>query len=113
MSTIKEKLEKFLTKHEINYSDSFRIQDIERLICEQKYDIALWELSELIENNTELSKAYELTADIYTINYKNQKRALEYYKASIQCDKENLSAVYKLAKLYFRENKNVLGRNIH
>ncbi len=105
----KEKLEKFLTKHEINYSDSFRIQDIERLICEQKYDIALWELSELIENNTELSKAYELTADIYTINYKNQKRALEYYKASIQCDKENLSAVYKLAKLYFRENKNVLG----
>ena len=105
----KQRLDKFITQNKIDYSTKARITDIERLIKEQKFNSAIYELNNLIENNTEISLCYMLLGDISAKSAKPPKKTASYYKQSLQYNQDNYLASYKLAKLYLKENKNILG----
>ena len=105
----KQKLEKLILKNKLNYSDEARFQDALRLIQEQKYNSAIYELNELINNAYQISKCNELLGDIsLKLSYPSKKTAY-YYKLALQYDKTNTDATYKLAKLYLKEKKNILA----
>ena len=60
----KQKLEKLVIKNKLNYTDEARLHDALRLIQEQKYNSAIYELNELINNAYQISKCNELLGDI-------------------------------------------------
>lgn len=105
----KQKLEKLISKNKENYTDIARLQDIQRLIDEQKYSAATYELNELIEKGFEISKCYELLGDIGIKSQYSSKKIANYYKQAIKEDKDNIDATYKLSKLYLKEKKNLLA----
>ena len=105
----KQKLERYISQNKIDYSTQARIEDVERLIQEQKYNSAIYELNDLIENNIEPSLCYMLLGDISFKSAKNPKKTASYYKQSLQYNPDNYLSSYKLAKLYLKENKNILG----
>lgn len=106
---LKQKLDKFILKNKINYTNSARIVDVQRLIQEQKFKSAIWELNELIENGYELSLCYELLGDISQKSAKAPRVTANYYKDSLKYDNENISSTFKLAKLYLKEKKNIIA----
>lgn len=105
----KQKLEKLISKSKENYTDIARLQDTQRLIDEQKYSAATYELNELIEKGFQTSKCYELLGDIGTKAQYSSKKIANYYKQAIKEDKDNIDATYKLSKLYLKEKKNLLA----
>ncbi|MBR2068550.1 MAG: tetratricopeptide repeat protein [Candidatus Gastranaerophilales bacterium] len=105
----KEKFNKLIISSKIDYSPAARLQDAERMISEQKYNSAIYELNDLIENNTEISKSNELLGDICLKSGKNNSKSAHYYKEALKADETNISATFKLAKLYLREKRNILG----
>ncbi|MBQ7286966.1 MAG: tetratricopeptide repeat protein [Candidatus Gastranaerophilales bacterium] len=105
----KQKLEKTIAKYGINYSYQSRLEDAKRLIEEKKYNSAIYELDELISNNYETSICNELLADISILCNNPSRRAINLYKLALKYDQNNASAVFKLAKLYFREHKTNLA----
>ena len=105
----KQKLEKLIIKNKLNYTDEARLHDALRLIQEQKYNSAIYELNELINNAYQISKCNELLGDIsQKLSYPAKKTA-HYYKLALQYDRTNTDATYKLAKLYLKEKKNILA----
>ena len=105
----KQKLEKLVIKNKLNYTDEARLHDALRLIQEQKYNSAIYELNELINNAYQISKCNELLGDIsQKLSYPAKKTA-HYYKLALQYDRTNIDATYKLAKLYLKEKKNILA----
>ena len=46
-----QKLNKLINQNKIDYSNQARFDDINRLIQEQKYNAAIYELNDLIDNN--------------------------------------------------------------
>lgn len=105
----KQKLEKLIIKNKLNYTDEARLHDALRLIQEQKYNSAIYELNELINNAYQISKCNELLGDIsQKLSYPAKKTA-HYYKLALQYDRINIDATYKLAKLYLKEKKNILA----
>lgn len=106
---LKQKLDKFIVKNKINYTNSARIVDIQRLIQEQKFKSATWELNELIDSGYELSLCYELLGDISQKTAKTPRIVANYYKESLKYDNENVSVLFKLAKLYLKEKKNIIA----
>ncbi len=105
----KQKLDKYIVQNKIDYSTKARIEDVERLIQEQKFNSAIYELKDLIENNIEPSLCYMLLGDISARSAKPPKKTASYYKQSLQINPDNFLASYRLAKLYLKENKNILG----
>ncbi len=105
----KQKLEKIISQNKIDYSDEARLKDIERLIKEQKFNTATYELNDLIENGTQLDLCYMLLGDISAKSANNPKKTASLYKESLKYNQQNYLATYKLAKLYLRENKNIIG----
>lgn len=105
----KQKLDKLIKKNKIDYSNSARLRDIQRMILEQKYNSAIYELEELIDENFEISRCYELLGDIYLKLNKPPRQIANLFKTSLKNDSDNISVAYKLAKLYFREKKNVIA----
>jgi len=105
----RQKLDKLINKNKIDYSEFARLQDAQRLINEQKYNSAIYELNELIELGYEVSKCYELLGDVSFKSLAPSRQVAQQYKLSLQNDKDNLSAAYKLSKLYFKEKKNILA----
>lgn len=105
----KQKLQKMIVQNNIDYSTEGRLADVERLIKEQKYNSAIYELNELVSARAELPRCYELIGDILLKSGSNTKKASEYYKLSMQADPKWASSAYKLSKLYFQENKNIIG----
>ncbi|MBQ9149789.1 hypothetical protein IJX73_02550 [bacterium] len=105
----KQKLEKLISKNKITYTNEARFADTQRLIYEQKYNSAIWELNELIENGYQPSKCNEFLADISQKLEKPAKKSAQYYKIALQYDNQNSSARFKLAKLYLQEGKNILA----
>lgn len=104
----KKKLDKYINQNKVNYSLNARFDDIERLILEQKFSAAEYELFDLIEFDIQTSRCYELLGDIY-FKKQNYKEASRYYKISKQHDEDNISAMYKHAKLYISQNRNLLA----
>lgn len=105
----KQKLQKIITKNKIDYSSYARFTDVHRLISEQKYNSAIYELNELIELGFEVSKCNELLGDISFKMQNPPKKTAQYFKLAIKYDSDNQEALYKLAKLYLKENKNILA----
>ena len=105
----KHKLEKLISQNKIDYSTQARINDIERLIKEQKFNSATYELNDLIENGVELSTCYMLLGDISAKSSKPAKKTASLYKEALKNNQDNYLASYRLAKLYLKENKNILG----
>ena len=105
----KQKLDKLLSKSDINYTPSARLVDVQRLISEQKFNAAVYELNDLINQGHEVSKSYEVLGDISIICGYLPRKIANYYKLSLQHDKDNVSASFKLSRLYFKENKNILA----
>ena len=105
----KQKLDKLIAKYKLNYSDEARFQDAQRLIQEQKYNSAIYELNELINNAYQISKCNEFLGDISQKSSYPAKKTAHYYKLALQYDKNNTDAMYKLAKLYLKEKKNILA----
>ena len=105
----KQKLNKLIKQSKIEYSHEYRLEDIKRLMAEQKFNSAVYEINSLIEENYNLSVCYELLADIKIKANADIKSAANCYKLSIQNNPDNISALYKLAKLYLREKRNILG----
>jgi len=105
----KQKLDKLVSKSDINYAPSARLVDVQRLISEQKFNAAVFELNDLIEQGLEVSKSYEILGDISIICGYLPRKIANYYKLALQHDKDNISASYKLSKLYFKEKKNILA----
>lgn len=103
----KQRLGKLIVQNKINYSIQSRFADIQRLIEEKKYNSAIYELNDLIDNNVEVAKCYEILGDICLKTSKDVKSAAKYYKTSM--DNNNEYAHLKLAKLYLIEQKNPLG----
>ena len=104
-----QKLQKYINQHKIDYSQDARLKDIERLISQQKYNCAVWELNSLIEEGYSLSLCYELLGDISYKTMQPSKKTANYYKLSLSNDNDNQSVLFKLAKIYLKENKNILG----
>lgn len=105
----KQKLEKIIAKNQIDYTNNARFIDVQRLISEQKYNSAIYELKELIELGFEISKCNELLGDISSKCAYPPKKTAQYFKLAIQYDKTNTEALYKLSKLYLKEKKNILA----
>ena len=105
----KQKLDKLILKNKINYSEIARFSDVTRLINEQKYSAAIFELNELIELGFQTSKCSEFLGDISQKTQNSSKIIAKYYKNAIQNDKDNVEAIYKLSKLYLKEKKNILA----
>ncbi len=105
----KQKFDKLVSKSDINYAPSARLVDVQRLISEQKFNAAVFELNDLIEQGIEVSKSYEILGDISIICGYLPRKIANYYKLALQHDKDNISASYKLSKLYFKEKKNILA----
>lgn len=106
---LKQKLEKFILKNKIDYTNSARIVDIQRLIQEQKFKSATWEVQELIDAGYELSLCYELLGDISQKTAKAPRIIANNYKEALKYDNENVSSMFKLAKLYLKEKKNIIA----
>lgn len=106
---LKQKLGKLIIQNKINYTTYARLKDVDRLIKEQKFNSAIYELNDLIENGIEVSKCNEILADICLKTSKNAASAAKYYRNSLEADNTNVSTEVKLIKLYFSENKNTLG----
>ncbi|MBR5305233.1 MAG: tetratricopeptide repeat protein [Candidatus Gastranaerophilales bacterium] len=105
----KQKLDKIIKKQKIDYSNQARFVDVHRLISEQKYNSAVYELNDLIELGFEISKCNELLGDISYRMQNSSKKTAQYFKLAIKYDSENTEALYKLAKLYLIEKKNILA----
>lgn len=105
----KQKLDKLIQKDNLDYTPQNRFDDCLRLINNQKFYSASYELNELILSGYEVSKCYELLGDISNKAKKSASKIAFYYKEALKADKSNINAEYKLSKLYLRENKNVLG----
>ncbi len=105
----KQKLDKLIIQQKINYTKDFRFNDALRLIKEQKYNAAIYELNTLIEENYNVSKCYELLGDICFNSKKPIKKTVQYYKNSLKYDNSNTSTLFKLANIYIKENKNIIG----
>ena len=105
----KQKLQKFIAQNKIDYSQNARLEDVLRLISQQKYNCAVWELNDLIEEGYKLSTCYELLGDIAYKTAQPPKKLAYYYKLSLENDNDNQSVLFKLAKIYLKENKNILG----
>ena len=108
-SKTKQKLDKYIKQNKIDYSQFARLNDVQRLITQQKFNCAVWELNSLIEEDYELSICYELLGDIAKKSMQPSKKIAYYYKLSLENNPDNQSALFKLAKLYLKENKNILG----
>lgn len=106
---IKQKLDKIISRNNVNYAPSARIVDVQRLIKEQKFNAAVYELNDLINKGIEVSKSNEILGDISVICGYLPRKIANYYKLALQHDANNISASYKLAKLYFKEKKNILA----
>ena len=105
----KQKLQKYITQNKIDYSQELRLNDVQRLINQQKYNIAIWELNSLIEENYNPSLCYEILGDISYKTAQPVKKTANYYKLAISQNSDNISALFKLAKLYLKEKRNILG----
>ncbi|MBR3605808.1 MAG: tetratricopeptide repeat protein, partial [Candidatus Gastranaerophilales bacterium] len=105
----KQKLEKIISKNKIDYSTYARFADVQRLISEQKYNSAIYELNSLIDEGFEISNCNMLLGDIALKLDKPPKKIAHYYKLALQYDRFNFYASYRLAKLYLREKRNVLA----
>ena len=105
----KQKLIKFIEQNKIDYSAHSRLNDVLRLINEQKYDIAEYELFDLLSTNTEPAICYELLGDISYKSAQNTKETAQFYKNSLNYNPSNTSVLFKLSKLYLSEKKNILG----
>ena len=105
----KERLNNLIEQYKIDYSPTSRLEDALRLINEKKYNSAVYELKDLISIDFEKSKCYELLGDIYIIVSTDTTKSAKYYKKSVQEDDSNISATFKLAKQYFKLNKNIIG----
>lgn len=60
----KQKLDKIVKNHKLDYSPLVRFNDVKRLIAQEKYNCAVYELTELIEENYRKSECLELMGDI-------------------------------------------------
>ena len=60
----RQKLQKYILQNKIDYSQNARLEDIQRLINQQKFNCAIWELNSLIEERYQTSICYELLGDI-------------------------------------------------
>ncbi len=103
----RQKLAKLIIQNKLDYSAQSRLSDVQRLIGEKKYNSAIYELNDLIENNFEVGKCYEILGDIYLKSYQNIKTAAGYYRSA--ANSGNICAFVKLAKLYLIEQKNIIG----
>lgn len=108
-SKTKQKLDKLIKKNKLDYSSLARFQDVQRMIAEQKYNSAIYEIEALLEENYEVSKCYELLGDVYLKTDKAPKQIANFYKTSLKNNPDNYTVAYKLAKLYFREKKNIIA----
>ncbi len=106
---IKQKLDKLITKEKLDYSLENRFKDAIRLINNQNYGAASYEVINLIEAEYNLTKCYEMLADISRLSGKYPYKAENYYILALKADSSNITAQYKLAKLYFTNNKNSLA----
>lgn len=106
---VEQKLKKFVLQNKIDYSFEARFLELERLIKECKYEAAIYEARSLISNKYKESKCLEYLGDISKKLNKSPSVVAKYYKQAIQKDENNLSATFKLSKLYFREKRNILG----
>ena len=105
----KQKLDKLISRNKIDYSNYARFADIQRLMAEQKFNSAIYELNSLIDEGFEISNCNMLLGDIALKLDKPPKKIAHYYKIALQYDRFNPYASYKLAKLYIREKRNVLA----
>ena len=106
---VEQKLKKFVLQNKIDYSFEARFLELERLIKECKYEAAIYEAKSLISSKYKESKCLEYLGDISKKLNKSPSVVAKYYKQAIQQDENNLSATFKLSKLYFREKRNILG----
>ena len=105
----KQKLDKIVKNHKIDYSPLARFNDVKRLIAQEKYNCAVFELKELIDINYRKSECLELMGDICQYLQKSPSKTAYYYKSAINEDDNNLLAKYKLAILYLKQKRNVMG----
>ena len=105
----KQKLDRYISRNKIDYSNYARYADIQRLITQQKYNSAIYELNSLIDEGFEISNCNMILGDIALKLDKTPKKIAHYYKLALQYDRFNSLASYKLAKLYLREKRNVLA----
>ena len=105
----KDKLKKLIEQSHIDYTPKGRVDDVKRLINEKKYSAAIYELKDMIDSKIEPSFCYEMLAVICSRTSDKTSDVVQYLKKAISEDNDNVSAIYKLAKLYLKEKKNILG----
>lgn len=106
---LKQKLNRIVSQQKIPYDNQARYYDALRLIQEQKYNAAIYELNCLIEANYNVSKCYELLGDICVNSKQPVKKTVQYYKNALKYNPNSVSVLHKLSKIYLSENKNILG----
>ena len=105
----KEKLNRLITQSHMDYSTNARLIEAVNLMNQEKYGSALYEIQDLIDNKQELSKSYELLAEFYERTSNNTVKIADCLKKSVASDENNVSATFKLAKMYLKQGKNILG----
>ena len=105
----KLKLEEYIAENKIDYSNEFRLNDARRLIKEQKYAAAIYELKELIELNYKENICNELLGDICLKYLRDNEKALKYFEKSLELEFNNPTCAYKAARIYFSQQNNAQG----
>jgi len=105
----KLKLENFIKENKIDYSSEARLNDCRRLIKEQKFHSAIYELNELISIGYKEYICNELLGDICLKYLRNAQKALKYYEKSLNIMPDNPTCAYKAARIYFDLKNNVQG----
>ena len=105
----KKKLQRLIAQSKIDYSANSRLNDVQRLVKEKKYNAALYELNDMIDSKIAVSKASEMLGDLYIHLDKPLSKSIKCYKKAVETDNYNLSATLKLAKIYLKADKNLSG----
>lgn len=105
----REQLNKIISQNKINYDHASRLDDVIRLMSEKKYNAAIYELNSLIEEKYMVSKCYEFLGDICYQTKKPFKKTMSYYKKALESGTNNVSLLFKLAKICNADKKNILS----
>lgn len=103
------KLNKVLSKLEVDMSSENRLEIAKNLFLEGKYFASGYEFSILLKEEYEPDLCYEYMGDIAR-KFGSDETAFAFYQKSLEINPDNLNAKYKYANLLLKQGKNDYAR---
>ncbi len=107
--TLLEQLNETVKKSGFEYDNYNRLEIAKNLYLEGKYYASAYEFEELYAKNVEREVCLEYLGDIEQKTNTFKDSALNYYKKALEINPNNVSCLFKIAKLYTQTNRNSLA----